>query len=211
MFNKYENLTDEECIAILRDGDTFVMDYLLEKYKNLVRKKAGKLFILGGDDQDLIQEGMIGLFKAIRDYDPGRDASFYTFAELCISRNIYSAISKSNRDKNIPLNTYVSIYRDEENEEKPDGFMEDKMMAEFFEGGNDINNPESILINDENLKNLECYIDKELSGFEKQVLELHIAGINYKEIARILGKEEKSTDNCLQRIKSKIKKFKQDK
>ena len=106
----YGQVTDEELIDRLRDGDTRITDYIMDKYKNLVRSKAGTMYILGADREDLIQEGMIGLFKAIRDYDSGRDASFYTFADLCISRQMYSAVQAAGRMKHIPLNTYISLY-----------------------------------------------------------------------------------------------------
>ena len=110
MEKQYEALTDEELIEKLRAGESGVMDFLLEKYKYLVRKKANAVFLLGGDTDDLIQEGMIGLFKAIRDYRSDREASFFHFAELCINRQLYSAVEASNRKKHVPLNTYVSFY-----------------------------------------------------------------------------------------------------
>ena len=113
----YDARADEELIIALRDGDGKVIDYIIEKYKDLVRKKAGSMFILGADKDDLIQEGMIGLFKAVRDYDSGRDASFFTFAELCISRQMYKAVEAGNRKKHSPLNSYISIYEDENDRE----------------------------------------------------------------------------------------------
>ena len=117
MNNGYKGYTDEELIVMLRDGDTAVTDFIMEKYKNLVRSKAKSMFIIGGDEDDLIQEGMIGLFKAIRDYDSGRDASFFTFAELCISRQMYNAVQASGRKKHGPLNSYVSLYSGSEEDE----------------------------------------------------------------------------------------------
>ena len=110
LIKKYQNETDEMLIERLRDGERDITDYIMNKYKNLVRSKAKSMYILGADNEDLIQEGMIGLFKAIRDYDAGRDASFFTFAELCISRQMYTAVQASNRKKHMPLNTYVSLY-----------------------------------------------------------------------------------------------------
>ena len=107
--NRYETYSDEELILLLRDGDNRIMDYIMEKYKGLVRNKAKSMYLLGADNEDLIQEGMIGLFKAVRDYDAGRDASFYTFADLCISRQMYTAVQASGRKKHAPLNSYVSI------------------------------------------------------------------------------------------------------
>ena len=108
----YENVSDEELIVRLRQGETQITDYIMDKYKHLVRKKAKSMFILGGDNDDLIQEGMIGLFKAIRDYDIGRDASFFTFADLCISRQMYNAVQAARREKHAPLNSYISLYAD---------------------------------------------------------------------------------------------------
>lgn len=112
MVNEYAKYSDEELIVQLRDGDHAITDYIMEKYKNLVRSKAQSMYILGADREDLIQEGMIGLFKAIRDYDTGRDASFFTFADLCVSRQMYTAIQAAGRLKNAPLNSYISIYAD---------------------------------------------------------------------------------------------------
>ena len=109
MEEKYESMTDEELIDSLREGEAPIMDYICNKYKNLVRREAKSMFILGADTEDLIQEGMIGLFKAVRDYDSGRDASFFTFAQLCISRQMYTAVQASKRKKHLPLNTYVSL------------------------------------------------------------------------------------------------------
>lgn len=112
----YENMTDEELICKYREGDKQIMDYLMEKYKNLVRKEANAMFLLGGENDDLIQEGMIGLFKAIRDYNEQKEASFYTFARLCVSRQMYSAIEASKRKKHTPLNSYISLYDNDEDQ-----------------------------------------------------------------------------------------------
>ncbi len=206
MTQRYETYTDEELIELLRDGEEQIMEYLLDKYKNLVRSKAKSMYILGGDTQDLIQEGMIGLFKAVRDYDAGRDASFYTFAQLCISRMIYSAVQKSGRKKHAPLNFYISIYGSDNGQSSHvtdsafGGAME--LMAE-----GEASNPEEIVISHENMEQLQRYIEDELSPFETQVLELHITGMGYVEIAKVLGRDEKATDNALQRIRSKLKKY----
>lgn len=207
MLQHYENSTDEELIERLRDGEEQIMEYLLDKYKNLVRSKAKSMYILGGDTQDLVQEGMIGLFKAIRDYDAGRDASFYTFAQLCVSRNIYSAVQKSGRQKHAPLNFYISIYGSE------GGRDGEGSLDSSFNGAIDLladgetSNPEEIFISQENMEQLQKYIEEELSAFETQVLELHITGMGYVEIAKVLGRDEKSTDNALQRIRAKLKKY----
>lgn len=207
MTQRYENCTDEELIERLRDGEEQIMEYLMDKYKNLVRSKAKSMYILGGDTQDLIQEGMIGLFKAIRDYDSGRDASFFTFAQLCVSRNIYSAVQRSGRKKHAPLNFYTSIYGNDGGRDS-DGVSE----GGFYNGmelmaDGEASNPEEILIGQENMEQLQKYIDEELSPFENQVLELHITGMGYVEIAKVLGRDEKATDNALQRIRAKLKKY----
>lgn len=196
----YEKETDEELMVRLREGESRIMDYIMDKYKNLVRKKAQSMYILGADSEDLIQEGMIGLFKAVRDYDCGRDASFYTFADLCISRQMYTAIQAAGRQKHVPLNTYVSFYGGSSNQEgEPATDLETIMTGQKL-------NPEELFIDKENLKNLERMIEQELSEFEKQVLDLHLTGMSYTEIARVLSKDDKSTDNALQRIKGKIRK-----
>ena len=173
----------------------------MNKYKNLVRRKARSMYILGADGDDLIQEGMIGLFKALRDYDSGRDASFLTFADLCVSRQMYTAVQASKRQKHIPLNTYVSLYgsvgtnRDGEEEESLVNVLSDVAGT----------NPEDVVIDRENVIQLEQTIERELSGFEKQVLDLYLTGMSYQQIAKVLGRDDKSTDNALQRIKTKLR------
>ncbi|MBQ7765475.1 MAG: sigma-70 family RNA polymerase sigma factor [Lachnospiraceae bacterium] len=209
MIERYENCTDEELIERLRDGEEQIMEYLLNKYKNLVRSKAKSMYILGGDTQDLVQEGMIGLFKAVRDYDAGRDASFCTFAQLCVSRNIYSAVQRSGRKKHAPLNFYTSIYgqdggREGENQSESGFYHGMELMAD-----GEASNPEEIIIGQENMEQLQKYIETELSSFENQVLELHITGMGYVEIAKVLGRDEKATDNALQRIRAKLKRYRQ--
>jgi len=207
--SRYDDKTDEELIGSLRDGDEAVTEYLMEKYKNLVRKNAGTFFVIGSDKDDLIQEGMIGLFKAITGYDPGRDASFFTFAELCVRRQIYKAVEAGNRKKNIPLNSYISL------NENPNFEAADRADGEVGETVDVIklladNNPESLVIDKENAKLLEQRIFDTLSDFEQEVLRLHMTGMGYFEIAKILGKEAKSVDNALNRIKNKVKKMLED-
>lgn len=202
MEQEYNQASDEELIDRLRGGDSRITDYIMDKYKNLVRSKAKSMYILGGDNEDLIQEGMIGLFKAIRDYDAGRDASFYTFADLCISRQMYTAVQASHRQKHWPLNTYVSLYGNGYGQ----GDNEELELAEALSHDQD-QNPETLFIDRERVEYLEGQIDKELSSFEKQVLDLYLTGMSYSQIARVLGREEKSTDNALHRLKSKIKKM----
>ena len=202
MSDVYEGLTDEELIDRLRGGERQITDYIMDKYKNLVRKKAKSMYILGADNDDLIQEGMIGLFKAVRDYDPGRDASFYTFADLCISRQMYNAVQASRREKHTPLNTYISLNADM-TETGSDGNSTElvNVIASAVE-----TNPEQLMIDRENVADIEAIIEKELSSFEKQVLDLYITGMSYSQIARVLSRDVKSTDNALQRLKSKLRK-----
>ncbi|MCQ2519136.1 MAG: sigma-70 family RNA polymerase sigma factor [Lachnospiraceae bacterium] len=196
---KYSDVKDEVLVERLRDGESEVESFLLDKYKNLVKVKAHSMFILGAEPDDLIQEGMIGLVKAIRDYDAGRDASFYTFADLCVSRQIYTAVKASGRKKHMPLNTYVSI--SSENDSENGGEIRTSMARA------NVSNPEAMLIDKENVEKIENYIENELSDFERQALELYITGMNYSAIAKVLGKEEKATDNALTRAKSKLRKF----
>ena len=192
---KYEDMTDEELIDQLREGDRPVMDYICDKYKNLVRSKAKSMYILGGDSEDLIQEGMIGLFKAVRDYDCGRDASFYTFADLCISRQMYTAVQASQRLKHTPLNTYVSL--DSHGRMEEDRDPETQTLAE--------------LLADKTGRNPVAYLEKriatELSELERQVLDLYITGMSYTQIAKVLRRSEKATENALTRAKQKIRGF----
>ena len=191
---RYNETADEILIGRLRDGETAIADHLMEKYKGLVRKKARAMFLIGGDTDDLIQEGMIGLFKAVRDYRPGHEASFQSFANMCIDRQMYSAIKSSNRQKHQPLNTYISLSSSE---------TEENLRGSCVEHGN----PESILIDRENVKALEKEMEKNLSALENKVLELYLDGNGYREIAEILGKSPKSIDNALHRIRRKIKKY----
>ena len=189
---QYDKIKDEELIFRFKQGETEILDYLMEKYKNMVRKKARAMFLIGGDNDDLIQEGMIGLFKAVRDYQPEKEASFQTFARICVDRQIYNAIQNSNRQKHQPLNSYISLSQEDgENEEHlPDMWVE---------------NPESIIIDQENDRDLEQEITCTLSPMENQVLDYYLDGNGYTEIAKIMGKTPKSIDNALQRIRGKIK------
>lgn len=198
----YEQSTDEELIHRLREGEEAVMDYICEKYKPLVRSKAKSMFILGGDNEDLIQEGMLGLFKAVRDYDSGRDASFYTFADLCISRQLYTAVQASQRKKHIPLNTYISLYGDVGDQDNGETRELAESLANLSE-----RNPEELFLDKERVDYLEKSIERELSGFEKQVLDLYMTGMSYTQIAKVLGRDEKAADNALQRLKNKIRKM----
>ena len=194
----YEKMTDEQLIAALRKGESEIMDFIMEKYKYLVRKKAKAMFLLGGENDDLIQEGMIGLFKAVRDYDLALETSFASFAELCISRQMYSAIEASKRKKHIHLNSYVYLYEEgdasEENKRPPliDTIQPDRE-----------NNPEELFLNKEYFRQAESMLKEQLSDLENRVLYLHLLGTEYQTIAKLIGKSPKAVDNALQRIKSK--------
>ncbi len=201
-YESYLRHSDEELIDRLRQGEEDIMEYLCAKYKESVRHKARSMYILGGETEDLIQEGMVGLFKAVRDYDCGRDASFATFADLCVSRQMYTAVQAAGRQKHVPLNSYISLYADGSSE-GDDGNLE---MLERLED-REKTNPEELFLDKERLEDMENMINRELSGFEKQVLDLHLTGMNYTDIARVLGRDSKSTDNALQRIRNKLKKI----
>ncbi|MCD7725731.1 MAG: RNA polymerase sporulation sigma factor SigH [Clostridiales bacterium] len=201
MKEDYGQYSDEELLIRLRDGEDGVTEYIMNKYKNLVRSKAKSMYILGADSDDLIQEGMIGLFKAVRDYDSGRDASFATFADLCVSRQMYTAVQASRRQKHIPLNTYISLYGSAGTNR--DGEEEELVNVLAARAGQ---SPEELVIDRENVTRLEGIIEKELSLFEKQVLDLYLTGMGYQQIAKVLGKDDKSTDNALQRLKAKLRK-----
>lgn len=201
--DKYEGLSDEELIELFRDGEQEAMEILLDKYKGMVLGKARSMYILGGDSDDLIQEGMLGLFKAVRDYDSGRDASFRTFAQLCVTRQMYTAVTASSRKKHLPLNTAISLSRParEEGGEEREADLLSSLEADMN------SNPEEYLIGQEELERLEEKINNDLSPFERQVLELRLTGMGYVEIAHVLNRDEKSTDNALQRIRIKLKKW----
>lgn len=193
---EYHNFTDEELIEKLRAGDERIMDYILDKYKPLVRKRANTMYLIGGDTDDLIQEGMIGLFKAIRDYEGEKESSFYHFAELCINRQIYTAVEASNRKKHAPLNSYVSLYSGT----NEDGVvLADSLMTSIME------NPEQMMIEQENLTQFMEQLKQRLSKMERQVVDYYLAGLNYVQIAEQMGKTPKAIDNALQRIKAKIR------
>ncbi|MBQ8983544.1 MAG: RNA polymerase sporulation sigma factor SigH [Lachnospiraceae bacterium] len=193
--DKYQGLSDEEMIIRIRENDTDAMDHLIDRYRNLVRKETREVYMIGADSEDLVQEGMIGLFKAIRDYTPDKKASFYTFASLCIKRQIYSAVTSSNRKKNAPLNNYVSFYADDN-----DGYSRliDSLVAE------DESDPEASVLLQERLRGLIARIESDLSKFERTVLDLYLDGQSYTEIAKKLSKTEKSIDNAIQRIRRKL-------
>lgn len=162
--DRYEKMTDEQLIQKLRDGDNRIVDYIMEKYKNLVRKEANAMYLLGGENEDLIQEGMIGLFKAVQNYEPDQNSSFFSFAKLCISRQLYSAIEASRRKKHSPLNSYVSLYDMTEEKEPLINTMEAHKNS----------NPEELLVSQEYAELLESKLEESLSDLENRVLYLHL-------------------------------------
>ena len=198
-----KTISDEKLLRQIQSGNDDAMECLLERYRDMVRKEARSFFLAGGDEEDLIQEGMIGLFKAIRDYDTGRDASFFTFADLCVSRQMYTAIQAAGRLKNAPLNSYISIYADYSRQEEGESSEEVKLINSLISPLE--KNPEELLIDRENVERIEQMIERELSPFEKQVLDLYLTGMSYGQIAKVLGRDDKSTDNALQRVKAKIR------
>ena len=197
---EFEKMSENDIINLAQNKEDSAMEYLLEKYKPLVRQKTRKLFLIDGDKDDLIQEGMIGLFKAVRDYQAGKDAAFRTFADLCISRQLYSAIKKSNRLKNQPLNSYISIYSDEFND--ADKLAGDRTV--ISSGSDNIANPEAIVIDRESAVDMQNQMFDKLSKMERKVLKRYLDGMTYQEIAADMEKSPKSIDNALQRIKGKI-------
>lgn len=185
----YEAFSDEELIEKMHRGESGISDYLLNKYKDQVRLKARAMYLIGGETDDLIQEGMLGLFKAVRDYRPDKNTSFQTFASLCIERQLYSTIQKYNRQKHMPLNSYVSLSQEEEVKlHEPSG-----------------QNPETLMIDREDQEQLYGEIQKALSKLENKVLSLYLKGYSYEHIAQILGKSSKSIDNALQRVRGKVR------
>ena len=198
--DRYGTMTDEEIVVLCHNGDTSAEEYLLNKYKNFVRSKARSYFLIGADHEDIVQEGMIGLYKAIRDYKQEKLSSFRAFAELCITRQIITAIKTATRQKHIPLNSYVSLNKPLYDEES------DRTLLDIIMEGN-AGNPEEMIINQENLGNIHQKINEVLSGLEQEVLSAYLDGKSYQEIAESLGRHVKSIDNALQRVKRKLEKY----
>lgn len=194
----YTTYSDEELIRMLREGEADIADYIMEKYKPLVRKKTNAMYLIGGESEDLIQEGMIGLFKAVRDYKEEKETSFFSFADLCINRQLYSALEASNRKKHMPLNTYVSF----SNQDSEEGVPLEQMVTE------QTISPEQMLIEQEGRIEFFLRLKENLSAMERTVLYLYLEGNSYTQIAEIMCKTPKSIDNTLQRIRSKIKQMK---
>lgn len=203
-FLQYKSKTDEEIIKIIRNGDNQAQDYILDKYKALVKTKSRAYFLIGADKEDIIQEGMIGLYKAIRDYQFQRNASFKVFAELCINRQIITAIKAATRQKHIPLNSYISLNKPVFEEDSDQTYMDMLKIGEIF-------NPEALFISQEDKNFIEDQMEKVLSDFETKVLSFYLQGKSYFEISKIIKKPEKSIDNALQRVKKKVGKFLEEK
>jgi len=195
----FEQMSDEALVDSIVAGDSEAMDFLMNKYKNLVRSRARTLFLVGADKEDLIQEGMIGLYKAIRDYNAEKQVSFQSFAELCITRQMYSAIKGSNTKKNQPLNNYISIDSMETVEDRENPL--EQLLGNGFEKNK---NPEQLVLDKEAADVLSYTLVGHLSEMEKQVLHFYMKDMNYSQIASALGKEPKAVDNALQRIKKKL-------
>lgn len=200
--NKYDRMTDEQLLCDYKNGNQEIMDYLMVKYKSMVRKKARAMYLLGGENEDLIQEGMIGLIKAVRDFDVTQKTSFSSFAELCVSRQMYSAIEASNRKKHLPLNSYVSLYEDSEEVEEGRSLP----LIDTIESSKE-NDPEVLYFGKEYTEAFAEQLKELLSPLENHVLYLHLMGTDYRTIAELLGKSPKSVDNALQRIKTKAQKI----
>ena len=200
----YKDYRDEELVRIAQAGDDAVQDYLLDKYKSLVRAKSRAYFLIGADSEDIIQEGMIGLYKAVRDFNGEKNTSFRSFAELCVNRQMITAIKAATRQKHQPLNSYISLNKPVYEDETEQTYMDLLQEGAFL-------NPETLLIGQENRNFLEDQLVKHLSGFETRVLMLYLQGRSYFEIARTLKKPEKSIDNALQRIKKKLERFLEEK
>ena len=198
--NRYEMLTDENLIEELRGGDSAITDFIMNKYKPMVRKKARAMFLLGGENEDLIQEGMIGLFKAIRDYQPGKQASFKVFAEICVNRQIISAIKSATRQKHRPLNCYVSLDKPVFEEGK------ERTLLDMLGGGHGVD-PENLLVDQEAFMDIEKNVTSMLSPLEWQALCKYLESKSYQQIAQELRRSTKSIDNALQRVKRKLEKY----
>lgn len=195
----YAALADEALVSLAHEGDERAAEALIERYKNMVRIKSRPYFLIGADREDLVQEGMIGLFKAVRDYSAEHEMSFRSFADMCVHRQIITAIKRATRKKHAPLNTYVSIYRNgDEERERP---LIDTMPTARTE------NPEELLISRESLEGMHGMLEDMLSPLEKRVLDLFLEGRSYQEIAAALERGTKTVDNALQRIKKKLEAY----
>ena len=194
--NNYNEMSDEDLINIIKSGDKLALEFLIDKYKDLVNMKVSKFFMIGAEKEDIVQEGLIGLFKAVKSYNPDKQNSFKTFANLCIERQLITAIKSSNRQKHMPLNSYLSLngvaYEDDE----------DSNLIDIF-NAHQIEDPLDTITKKEYYKTVESAIDKSLSTFEKQVLNRYMQGESYVQIAEKLDTPVKSIDNAIQRIRKK--------
>lgn len=200
MYERFEGMTDEQIVKLAQASDGMALEYLLNKYKNFVRSKARSYFLIGADHEDIVQEGMIGLYKAIRDFKEEKLTSFRAFAELCITRQIITAIKTATRQKHIPLNSYVSLNKPIYDDES------DRTLLDVITEGW-VSNPEDMLINQEDIGAIEGRIGEMLSSLEKQALARYLEGKSYQEISDEMGRHVKSIDNALQRVKRKLQKY----
>lgn len=198
--NPYELMLDEDVVENAKNNDLKALEYLIKKYKNFVRAKARSYFLIGADREDIIQEGMIGLYKAIRDFNRDKRSSFRAFAELCIQRQIITAIKTATRQKHIPLNSYVSLNKPIYDEES------DRTLLDVLSGVK-ITDPEELIIGKEELENIENKIGEILSDLEWRVLMAYLQGKSYQEISEELNRHVKSIDNALQRVKRKLERY----
>lgn len=197
---RYVKYSDEEIVRLAQNGDERAEEYVIRKYKDVVRSKAHLYFIMGADNEDIVQEGMIGLFWAIRSYDPQRQASFRTFAELCISRQIFTAIKRASRQKHLPLNESISLNRPIDDKET------DKTLAEMISSDSN-SDPEALYLLKEGLKDIGEKGSKIFSSFELRVWNEYLQGKTYIQIAESMGKSPKAVDNALQRMKKKLENY----
>ncbi len=199
VFLDFKDRSDEELVAQAKNGNNRAQEYLISKYENFVKAKAKSYFLIGADKEDIYQEGMIGLYKAIRDFNPEKSTSFKSFAEICVIRQIITAIKTATRQKHIPLNTYISLNKPIYEEESERTLLD--VLA-----GLKISDPQELMISKEQMDYIEGKISKVLSGLELEVLTSYLDGKSYQEIATDLERHSKSIDNALQRVKRKLEK-----
>ena len=204
IYKRFEGLSDEQIVKLAQEADGTALEFLLNKYKNFVRSKARSYFLIGADHEDIVQEGMIGLYKSIRDYKEEKLSSFRAFAELCITRQIITAIKTATRQKHIPLNSYISLNKPIYDEES------DRTLLDVITEGW-VTNPEELLISREDIGAIEGRIGEMLSDLEKRVLFRYLEGKSYQEISAEMGRSLKSIDNALQRVKRKLQKYLEEK
>ncbi|WP_232699779.1 RNA polymerase sporulation sigma factor SigH [Brevibacillus daliensis] len=197
---QYDLMSDEEVVELVRENDAEALEYLINKYKNFVRAKARSYFLIGADREDIVQEGMIGLYKSIRDFRGDKLTSFKAFAELCITRQIITAIKTATRQKHIPLNSYVSLDKPIYDEDS------DRTLLDVI-CGTKVTDPEELFINREEFDDIEGKMSEILSDLERQVLMLYLDGRSYQQIAVELDRHVKSIDNALQRVKRKLERY----